>query len=284
MLLTLAFCCTLAQAVPEKTYAQGIQQWRQTHEAELKAPNGWLSVAGLFWLEEGANKAGADDANPIRLPDGYPRDFGTFDRNGEAVVFRAAKGVFTAPGGPVVTLRSDADGATPDLLRFRELTFSVIKRSGRLAVRMRDANSKMRRVFTGLKWFPIRPEMKIEAKWIAYEQPRTIAISNVLNYVDQQKSLGYAAFSLNGKEYTLEPIVEGHELLYVFKDLTAGKQTYPAGRFVYSGMPVDGKVTLDFNQAQNPPCAFTPHATCPLPPQQNRLAARIEAGELNYGK
>jgi hypothetical protein len=203
--------------------------------------------------------------------------------DGETVLFRAAKDVYPSPGGPVVTLRSDADGATPDLLRFRDLTFSVIKRSGRLAVRMRDAKSQMRREFTGLKWFPVRPEMRIEAKWVAYDAPKSIAISNVLNYVDQQKSLGYAVFSLHGKECTLEPMVEGHELLYVFKDTTAGKQTYPAGRFLYSEMPADGKVILDFNKAHNPPCAFTPHATCPLPPAQNRLSVRIEAGELTYG-
>jgi uncharacterized protein len=279
MVLSLCFSLSLVA----QTYPETVQQWRQTRETELKAPNGWLSVAGLFWLEQGANKAGAEDAHAIRLPDGYPKDFGVFERTGEAVIFRAAKGVFTSPGGPTIPLRSDADGATPDLLRFRDLTFSVIKRSGRLAVRMRDANSKMRREFTGLKWFPVRPNLRVEAKWVAYEQPKTIAIPNVLNLVDEQKTLGYAVFQLNGKEYTLEPIVEGHELFYIFKDLTAGKGTYPAGRFLYSEMPADGKVILDFNKAHNPPCAFTPYATCPLPPKQNRINTRIEAGELTYG-
>lgn len=105
----------------------------------------------------------------------------------------------------------------------------------------------------------------------------------MLHQVEQQKTLGYAVFPLNGKEYTLEPVVEGLELFYIFKDRTAGKETYPAGRFLYSAMPVNGKVVLDFNKAHNPPCAFTPYATCPLPPKQNRLQTRIEAGELTYG-
>jgi uncharacterized protein (DUF1684 family) len=264
------------------TYAQSLRQWREAREAELKAPNGWLSVAGLYWLQDGGNRAGSDDSNPVRLPDGYPRQFGIFARDGDAVVFHPAKDVFTSPGGPSVALRSDAGGETPDVLRFRDLALTVIRRGGRLAIRMRDANSRMRREFKGLQWFPIRPEMRIEARWVAYDSPRTIAISHVLDYVEQQQTLGYAVFVLQGKEYTLEPIVEGHQLLYVFKDLTAGKQTYPAGRFLYSAMPVDGKVILDFNQAHNPPCAFTPYATCPLPPAQNRLAVRIEAGELIY--
>ena len=283
MVLSLALFLTFAQAHPAMTYPESIQEWRQTREAGLKTDNGWLTVSGLFWLEQGSNKAGADDSKPIRLPDGYPKEFGSFERTGENVVFHAAKGVFTSPGGPTVRLRSDADGATPDVLRFRDLALTVIKRSGRLAVRMRDTNSKMRRDFTGLKWFPIRPNMSVEAKWVAYEQPKTIAIPNVLNFVDEQKTLGYAVFQLHGKEHTLEPIIEGHELFYIFKDLTAGKETYPAGRFLYSEMPVDGKVILDFNKAQNPPCAFTPYATCPLPPKQNRLQTRIEAGELTYG-
>ncbi len=282
MLAVAAFCWTIAQVQPEMTYAQSLRQWREAREAELKAPNGWLSVAGLYWLQDGGNRAGSDDSNPVRLPDGYPRQFGIFARDGDAVVFHPAKDVFTSPGGPSVALRSDAGGETPDVLRFRDLALTVIRRGGRLAIRMRDANSRMRREFKGLQWFPIRPEMRIEARWVAYDSPRTIAISHVLDYVEQQQTLGYAVFVLQGKEYTLEPIVEGHQLLYVFKDLTAGKQTYPAGRFLYSAMPVDGKVILDFNQAHNPPCAFTPYATCPLPPAQNRLAVRIEAGELIY--
>jgi len=168
-------------------------------------------------------------------------------------------------------------------LRFRDLTLFVIKRGDRLGIRLRDTKSKMRREFKGLHWFPVKESYRIEAKWVAYAQPKAIAIPNVLNQIEEQKSLGYAIFQLNGKEHTLEPVVEGQELFYIFKDMTAGKQTYPAGRFLYSEMPVNGKVILDFNKAHNPPCAFTPYATCPLPPKQNRLQTRIEAGELTYG-
>ena len=127
----------------------------------------------------------------------------------------------------------------------------------------------------------VAPDPEVEAKWVA--QPRTVSIPNILNEVETQKSLGYAVFTLHGKEYSLEPVLEGKELFYIFKDLTAGKETYPAGRFLYSQLPVNGKVLLDFNKAYTPPCAFTPYATCPLPPKQNRLQIRIEAGELNYG-
>jgi len=279
---------SLAITAMSSSYRETIEEWRRTREANLKADTGWLTVAGLFWLNEGDNQAGTGDEKAIVLPAGTKwNSFGNFHRNGAVITFTPAGSTkSTLNGKPVigpVVLKSDDQGAEPDTLVAGDVSMFVIKRGERYAIRMRDKNSAMRREFTGLHWYPVRDEYRVEAKWVAYAQPRIIAIPNILNEVESQKSIGYAQFRLHGKDYSLEPVVEGDQLFFIFKDLTAGKETYPAGRFLYTDMPVNGKLVLDFNKAYNPPCAFTPYATCPLPPKQNRLQTRLEAGELTYG-
>lgn len=270
------------------SYAKEIEQWRAEREATLKSDTGWLTVAGLYWLEPGANRAGVDPDARIALPEGTaPRNLGIFTLSGDVTTFEPAKGVLVAVNGVLLKgprlLKWDPMDESQDLITHGDLTMFVIKRGDRFAIRLRDKNSLMRRQFTGLHWFPVTASQRVEAKWIPYPEPRKVGIPNVVNIVEQQTALGYAQFRLNGKLWTLEPIVEGDQLFYIFKDQTAGKETYPAGRFVYSAMPKDGKVVLDFNKAYTPPCAFTPYATCPLPLKRNHLATRLEAGELTYG-
>jgi len=164
------------------------------------------------------------------------------------------------------------------------VSLSVIQRSDKVGIRVKDPESEARRNFRGLVSFPIDEQYHVTARWVA--EPRDIPILNVLGQTSPSPSPGYAAFRLHGQELKLRPIIEepgAKELFYIFRDQTAGKETYDAGRFFYSDMPHDGKVVLDFNKAYNPPCVFTPYATCPLPPPENRLAARIEAGEKKYG-
>lgn len=269
------------------TYHAQIEDWRAKREAALKTDQGWLTVAGLFWLHAGENPAGNNPDAVVSLPRGA-KSIGSFhfEAAGQTTFHPAAGAAIYRSGTPVkgpVTLKSDDNGATPDVLTYLDFQLLVIKRGARHAVRMRDKNSQMRREFTGLHWYPVREDMRFEAKFTTYPQPKTITIPNILNEEEQQKTIGYATFTFQGKDYTLEPVVEDDQLFYIFKDSTAGKGTYPAGRFLYSGMPKDGHVILDFNKAYNPPCAFTPYATCPLPPKQNRLPLRIEAGELSYG-
>lgn len=160
------------------------------------------------------------------------------------------------------------------------LSFTIIERGKRIGVRIRNRNHPALHEFQGMRWFPILEEYRLVARWEAYQQPKTIPIVNVLGDVNQEKSPGRAWFKLNGTEYSLEPVASGRRLFFIFRDATGGKETYGAGRFLYTDMPKDGTVIVDFNRAVNPPCAFTPYATCPLPPIQNRLAVRIEAGEM----
>ncbi|HEY2941666.1 MAG TPA: DUF1684 domain-containing protein [Vicinamibacteria bacterium] len=266
-------------------YHAEIETWRQNREARLKAEDGWLAVAGLFWLDEGVNRFGSGPGNAIALPAGAaPAVAGAFELRQGQVSVRIEPGVtVTAAGKPVAAmdLRSD-DPGPPDVLKLGRLSLQVIARGGRYGIRMKDPESETRRAFAGLRWFPVRDDMRVDARFVPWPSPRTIPIPNVLGQVNDLPSPGYAEFTVAGRKVRLEPVIEepgAQELFFIFRDQTAGKETYPAGRFLYAPMPKDGAVVLDFNKAYSPPCAFTAYATCPLPPPQNRLPVRIEAGE-----
>ena len=164
------------------------------------------------------------------------------------------------------------------------LNLYVIKRADKYGIRVKDPESEARRNFHGLEYFPVNEELRITAKWVA--EPRDLPILNMLGQTEPQPSPGYAVFRIRGQEYKLRPYIEepgAKQLFYVFRDQTAGKETYGAGRFFYTDFPKDGKVVLDFNKAYNPPCAFTPYATCPLPPTENRLPCASKPAKRNTG-
>ena len=252
-------------------YQASIQEWRKKREEALRAPDGWTSLAGLFWLHEGANRYGKDAANDIVLPAG-PAHAGSFELHGGQVS--------AAVDGQRRVLKPDSqEGA----IAVDRLSLLVIRRGDRYGIRVKDPESEYRRGFRGIESFPIDEGYRIAAQWVA--APRQIPILNVLGQTEPSDNPGYAVFHLAGKEMRLYPIIEepgDQQLFYIFRDLTTGKETYPAGRFFYSAMPKNGQVVLDFNKAYNPPCAFTPYATCPLPPKENYLPVRIEAGEKTY--
>jgi uncharacterized protein (DUF1684 family) len=269
-------------------YTGSIEAWRRDRVQRLTADDGWLTVAGLYWLEEGVNRAGTEAGSQVLLPpDSAPPRVGVFRRAKDEVTFTADPSASVVSGGrPVTTTRMKDDSAgTPDMITVNDLTLFIIKRGDRLAVRLRDKNRPERRSFKGLDDYPIRSEYRVVAEWVPYEPQRTIAIPNVLGMTEDLPCPGYARFTIDGKDLRLEPVIEqpgDQELFFIFADRTNESETYPSGRFLYAPMPRDGAVVLDFNKAYNPPCAFTPFATCPLPPPQNRLAARIEAGEKRY--
>jgi uncharacterized protein len=268
------------------SYKAEIEQWRHEREARLKSDNGWLTVAGLFWLKEGGNTVGTGATNAIILPkDSAPASVGVFEFHQGQAQFQAAPGVHVLVNGKVAasaTLEPDT-ADMPDMIQVNNLTMFVIQRGKRFGVRLRDKDSELRKHFTGLKFFPPDERYRVVARFTPYNPPKMIPIPNILGDVENEASPGYVEFTLNGHACRLDPVTEQGTLFFIFKDLTSGKETYPSGRFLNTPMPENGKVTLDFNKAYNPPCAFTPYATCPLPPEQNHLAIRIEAGELRYG-
>jgi uncharacterized protein (DUF1684 family) len=178
----------------------------------------------------------------------------------------------------------DANG--PTIVQMGSVRFNVIKRGDRLGLRVKDAQAPTRTHFAGLDYFPTDVNYRVEARLDPYNPVKKIPIDDVTGMRSESDSPGALVFTLDGKEYRLDPIVEegSDELFIIFRDLTSKDETYPAGRYLYAPKPgPDGRTVIDFNKAYNPPCAFTPYATCPLPPQQNRLDVRIEAGEKRYG-
>lgn len=274
MRLLIVFGLAAVCAFGDMSYQTSIEQWRQQRETNLKADGGWLTVAGLVWLKDGANVVGSAASSDIVLPRG-PAKVGVFEFHDGATVFHPTVGAATA-------LKADTEGK-PDEVTFDGLTMFVIHRGNRYAIRLKDTASKFRKEFTGLHWFPVDPSYRVVAKFVAYQAPKLIAVPNILSETEMDPSPGYVVFTLRGHEFRLDPVTEDNQLFFIFHDETSGKETYPPGRFLYSDLAKDGKVVLDFNKAYNPPCAFTPYATCPLPPKQNRLAVRIEAGERKYG-
>jgi hypothetical protein len=290
----------------EPAYVAEIEAWRLKREAGLKADGGWLTVAGLFWLKDGTNRFGSGRDNDIVLPPSAAARAGAFVVRDREVRVRFERGVAATVDGREVASGSAAagsgsgvagsrDGGTvlhadssgkPEVVSMGPLLMHVIERGGRLAVRLKDLNAETRRSFTGLKWFPVDERFLMTARFVPHPELRPLAVPNILGQVEKMPSPGYAVFDLGGKEQRLSGVFESPgatELFFIFKDETSGRETYPAGRFLYSGLPKDGKVVLDFNRAYNPPCAFTEFATCPLPPRENWLSARVGAGELRYG-
>jgi uncharacterized protein (DUF1684 family) len=267
----------------QDSYTKKIETWRTEREAELTADGGWLAVVGLFWLKEGANSFGSDPTSDILLPEGAPSRAGVIEfRGGNAVLHAKAPTAVKHKGAPVERLELKSDEAgEPDTVEIGSLTIFIIKRGGRYAVRLKDVNSRARREFSGMRWYAVKESFRVEAQFFPYEQVKEVEIPNIVGNVEVMKSPGYVVFNMAGREHRLEPVLSGKQLLFIFSDPTNGKATYPAGRFLYTDMAEGVRLTLDFNQAVNPPCAFTKFATCPLPPRQNRLKIAIEAGELN---
>jgi uncharacterized protein (DUF1684 family) len=266
-------------------YVAEVEQWRAQREERLLADGGWLTVTGLFWLKDGANTFGSAPGNTIVLPAGAPPRAGVIDFSGGKARLRVEPGVRILSGDKPVTameLRADTASGGPDVLVLGPLSLQVIERGGRYGIRLKDNQSPQRKAFAGLQWYPVSETYRVTARFAPNATPKTIPIANVLGQEDQQPSPGSVFFKLNGQDVRLDPILEApdaKELFFIFKDSTSGRDTYPAGRYLYTDLPKDGVVTLDFNKAYSPPCAFTAYATCPLPPPQNRLTVRIEAGE-----
>ena len=246
-----------------------IQQWQTRRAERLQAEDGWLSLIGLFWLKEGPNPAGSKQSAAVVLPAGMPPTAGTFVRSGRKVTWQPADGSTSR------ALRPDSE----DVVKVGRVTMSVVER-GRLGVRVRDPESPARKNFQPLDWYPIDPAWRIRARFIPAAKQVTFAAT--AGGPQKRQSPGYVEWTHKGRKLRLTPVTEGTELFWVFRDRTAGKTTYPAARFLYTDLPKDGHVVLDFNKAYNPPCVFTPYATCPLPPPENRLPVEVTAGEKLY--
>jgi uncharacterized protein (DUF1684 family) len=272
----------------KEEYLSSVEVWHQNRITNLKKPDGWLNLIGLYWLKEGENSFGSDSSNEIVFPvEKAPKLMGKiFLSDGilrveiepDINVICNSEKIFSGE------LKSDANGE-PTILSYGSLNWFVIKRGNNFLLRLRDTTNPKFKNFKGIERFPVDLKWRIKAIFKAYDTPQSIPIPTVLGTVNNQPSPGFLSFIFDGKEHQLLPIAApGAEKFFViFADLTNGFESYGAGRFLYVDRPgKDGITYLDFNVAYNPPCAFTPYATCPLPPKQNRLPFKIYAGEKKY--
>ncbi|MCY1075361.1 DUF1684 domain-containing protein [Archangium lansingense] len=260
--------------------------WHQKRIANLTSEEGWLSLVGLHWLKEGDNRVGSAPESEVVFPAGTPAHLGTLTQKDGKVTLAVQPGVsLTRAGQPFTGGELGASESEKDVLALGSLHFYLIRRGERLGIRVKDSEAPARKQFHGIPTWPVSAAWRIEGRFEPATTPRKISVPNVLGVVEEMPSPGTIVFTVNGQEYRLDPVQENstEPLFIIFADQTNRTESYGAGRFLYTDPPKDGKVVLDFNRAYNPPCAFSAYATCPLPPPQNRLKLRVEAGEKRYG-
>jgi uncharacterized protein (DUF1684 family) len=272
----------------DATYVKEVEAWRAKHEVDYR--HDYVSVSGLFFLKPGDNRAGSGPSNDIVLPRAGAASIGSFQLDGGRVTFTPRDGVkvLLNDGKPVesaIELHSDAGepAVKADVLSSGTLAISVHMSGERPAIRTRDESGEEVRSFHGFTWFPIDEAYRVVGRFIKDPSPRDVIIPNMLGDNEPYKTEGVVAFTLQGRTLRIRPMTtRPNRFYFIFKDESSGHETYPAARFLYSDLRADGTTVLDFNEAYNPPCAFNPYTTCPLPPAENRLQARILAGEKIY--
>jgi uncharacterized protein (DUF1684 family) len=264
-------------------YRQCLENWKAERIASLKSEGGYLNLAGLFWLRHGSNTFGSSSSNDIVFPAAALPEMGSFELGGNGVEMQVHSGVDVRMDGKFVSWVTMVDdtGENPSVATFGSFAWTVIRRDDRFAVRLRDFDHPALRTFPPIDYFPTDETLRVEARLQRYDQPRIVRVDTVIEGLDYNPSSpGLLRFDIGDQSFELEAYDAGEEFLLVFGDATSGRETYPAGRFLYTEKPdKDGMVLLDFNTAQNPPCAFNEFATCPVASPRNRLPVRIPAGE-----
>jgi uncharacterized protein (DUF1684 family) len=263
------------------------EKWRADRAASLLAPDGWFSLVGLDWLRPGKTTVGTAKDNSIVLSGEAAAHVAVLDLEGQQVQLLAPAGGF--PAGLTVDGRPAQAGVVGEdkPLKIGTFTLVAIRRGDRFALRIKDSQAATRLNFHGLSWYAAEEKYRVRARWVPYAPPHDVEIPTILGTTVKEKVPGAAEFVIDGQRVRLEPIVEEERLFFILRDATSHSTTYGAGRFLYTDLPSDGlskpgELWMDFNRLQNPPCAYTPYATCPLPPQQNRLRVAIPAGEKRY--
>jgi uncharacterized protein len=271
----------------DEQYAQSIQKWRDEVDANLRRENGWLALAGLYWLRMGTNRIGSHPASDILLPGRAPAHLGTLDFDGENVTLTIEGDIQVEVNGtPTTQAALDADQEdVPSFITFDHIRMVVLRRSKGVGIRVWDNAREERRTFPSRQWYPVKEEFRVPATYTRFEIPRIVKMPDILGAILDEPMQGFVTFELQGKKHKLmvEELPDSR-LFLQFMDLTNGHPTYPSGRYHYTDAHDDGRVLIDFNKAYSPPCAFTEYATCTFPPQENHLDAAIEAGEIYPGQ
>jgi uncharacterized protein len=264
-------------------YENSILKWRQEMDKNLRRENGWLALAGLFWLRKGINTIGSDPESDILLPRRAPSRLGTFAFDEDDVTLNVEASLPVEVNGVETTsVRLDADQEdVPSFITFNGMRMVVVRRSKGVGIRVWDNTREERRVFPSREWYPVKEEFRVPATYTRYETPKIVKMPDILGAILDEPMQGFVTFELGGRKHEL--IVEelpDRRLFIQFMDPTNNQRTYPSGRYHYTDAQENGRVFVDFNKAYSPPCAFTKFATCTFPPQENHLEVAIEAGEI----
>jgi uncharacterized protein (DUF1684 family) len=276
------------EPVDVSSYESQVEKWHKRRIESLTKPDGWLSLAGLFWLKEGENTFGGHESNDIKFPKDKSADFmGTIILKDTLITVKIEPGINVRHVDKVISqkvLKSDELGA-PTILTYKSLMWYIIKRGDKYGVRLKDTDNPRFKEFKGIERYPVEKKWRVKATLEITDLRKFVNVPSVLGTVDKSPTPGTLVFELNGKTCRLDPIGEPMDQSYflIFADETNGTETYGGGRFLYVDHPdSDGITYIDFNKAYNPPCVFTPYATCPLPPEQNYLPIKVTAGEKVY--
>jgi hypothetical protein len=288
LLATLAGCSPGSASDPAALNVEAAMRetetWRAKHEADYRRD--WVTIAGLHFLEPGSHTAGSAPANAIVLPPSAPALVGRFVLQRDAVRFEPAPGAPVRLRGQPLTAPRDLidDGSPdPDTLTVGSIRMAVHRSGARKSLRVWDPDGEPARRFAGFTWFPIRPDHQVIGRFVPDAAPRDVQVMNTFGDLDTFRTEGVVEFTLRGAPRRLRPFTTRPKRLYfVFRDGSSGAETYEAARFLYSDLRDDGTTVLDFNRAYNPPCAFNPFTTCPIPLPENRLGVKILAGERGY--
>ena len=280
----LLFACNAATPVitDETAYLEEVESWQQQRLERLKSENGWLNLAGLFWLEEGENSFGSDESNDIVFPAKADPYCGTLTLNKGEVILKITEGVIISVNDSLITEMDLVDDHEKNTTRLQqgELAWYIINRDNRYGIRLRDHKHPRIEELDHIPSYPVQTSYVIEARLVPFETPDTITVATpVEGYTESYQVPGTLNFNLHGQDLVLHPFTSGEGYFLVIADETTGVETYGAGRFMYAAPDSTGRIILDFNKAYNPPCAFSPFATCPMPPRENFLTVAIEAGE-----
>ena len=271
-------------------YVAGLEAKRRKRAEDLRAPDGWLSLTGLFELKDGEQSVGSNDAADVVLPKSAPDHLGTLTLNGKQVTLQIAAPLEPdtqvwvdgelARVGDQVTLADNGGSIAPTLVRVGSVSFFVHKYGVHLAIRIKDSQNPAIRDFAGFTWFEVKPEYRVHGIFVPHSAPQKVEVKTTVNTIAEYDSPGVVEFELHGQPlHLLVTSRSGNKLSIILRDATSGNQTYPAVRFLTVEVDDANNADVDFNTAYNPPCALTPYATCPLPPRENILPVAIEAGE-----
>ncbi len=282
--LLLASACNSPAPVHTSTneYIESIEQWQQNRLEGLKAKDGWLNLAGIYWLKEGEQSFGSDPSNDIVFPDKAAPFIGTISLKEDVAHIKVNKDVeLYYKNERIHELELGYNSSdSPSYITHGDLAWYIMKRHTSLAIRLRDYKHPAIKAMEHMPSYPIDPDYLVEATLHPFDEPRTITVNTPFqDYTQDYQSPGELHFKIKGQRLKTLPFTSGEGYFIIISDETSGLESYGGGRFMYTDPDSTGKIMLDFNKAYNPPCALTPFAACPMPPPENQLPIKIEAGE-----